>query len=106
MTNPRINEELKGVNYEFLLRFLKNPPVENYKSSILKVLKDRPLNLEKMDPLAMFELQLKAASLYLSSVKNKPDGQACWVVAFRILCNIKSQIVDNDIHDGPLEFFA
>jgi hypothetical protein len=54
-----------------------------------------------MDPIALFELQLKAASLYLSSVENKPAGQVCWVIAFRILCNIKSQMIDKYVIGGP-----
>ncbi|CAI2188642.1 7158_t:CDS:2, partial [Funneliformis geosporum] len=94
----RLNDEFKGVDYEFLNEFLNSPSIEDYKSSVFKVLKDRTSTSfeTSIDPLAIFELQLKAASLYLSSVEKKVDGQVCWVIAFRILCNIKSQMVESD----------
>ncbi|RIA96761.1 RNA dependent RNA polymerase-domain-containing protein [Glomus cerebriforme] len=96
------NEKFKGVDHEFLKRFLNNPPVEKYQSSIFKFLKGRgPLTLENIDPLTMFELQLKAAALYIASIKRKPAGQDCWVIAFRVLCNIKSQMIDKDVLGGP-----
>ncbi|RIA95241.1 RNA dependent RNA polymerase-domain-containing protein [Glomus cerebriforme] len=91
----KLNEELKSIDYECLKKFLNTPPIEKYKSNIFKLLKDRRSTMTE-DPLFMFELQLKAASLYLSSVSKKPDGQACWVIAFRILCNIKSQMLENE----------
>ncbi|CAG8543750.1 4238_t:CDS:1 [Funneliformis caledonium] len=96
--SSRLNDEFKGVDYEFLNKFLNSPPIEDYKSSIFKFLKDRTSTTfeNSLDPLGMFELQLKAASLYLSSVEKKLDGQVCWVIAFRTLCNIKSQMVDGD----------
>jgi hypothetical protein len=91
----KLNEELKGIDYEYLTKFLNTPPIEKYKSSIFRSLKDRrSTNYE--DPLSIFELQLKAASLYLSSVSKKPDGQVCWVIAFRILCNIKSRMLESE----------
>jgi len=97
-SSSRLNDECKGVDYEFLNKFLENPPVEEYKSSIFKFLKDRRSSTfeNRLDPLSIFELQLKAASLYLSSVEKKSDGQVCWVIAFRILCNIKSQMIENE----------
>ncbi|GES84689.1 RNA-dependent RNA polymerase RdRP [Rhizophagus clarus] len=95
------NEECKSsLDYEFLRNFLNNPPIEKYKSKTFKFLKDRRSTIfeSKLDPLAMFELKLKAASLYLSSVKEKPDEQICWAIAFRTLCNIKSQMLENERH--------
>ncbi|PKY14080.1 hypothetical protein GLOIN_2v1581910 [Rhizophagus irregularis DAOM 181602=DAOM 197198] len=91
----KLNEELKGIDYECLTKFLNTPPIEKYKSSILRSLKDRKSTIRE-DPLSIFELQLKAASLYLSSFSKKPDGQVCWVIAFRILCNIKSQMLESE----------
>jgi hypothetical protein len=94
------NEECKSVDYEFLREFLNSPPVEKYKSKTFKFLKDRRSTIfeSKLDPLAMFELKLKAASLYLSSVNEKLDEQICWVIAFRTLCNIKSQMLESERH--------
>ncbi|GBC02694.1 hypothetical protein RclHR1_04760009 [Rhizophagus clarus] len=91
----KLNEELKSIDYEYLTKFLNTPPIEKYKSSIFRSLKDRRSTICE-DPLSIFELQLKAASLYLSSISKKPDGQVCWVIAFRILCNIKSQMLENE----------
>uniref|UniRef100_U9U438 Uncharacterized protein n=1 Tax=Rhizophagus irregularis (strain DAOM 181602 / DAOM 197198 / MUCL 43194) TaxID=747089 RepID=U9U438_RHIID len=54
----------------------------------------------KSDPLAMFELKLKAASLYLSSVNEKLDEQICLVIAFRTLRNIKSQMLESEQDPG------
>jgi hypothetical protein len=91
----RLSEELKSIDYECLITFLNTPPTEKYKSNVFKLLKDRKSTIFE-DPLLIFELQLKAASLYLSSVNKKPDGQVCWVIAFRALCNIKSQLLENE----------
>ncbi|GET03785.1 RNA-dependent RNA polymerase RdRP [Rhizophagus clarus] len=64
--------------------------------------KDRgPLTLGNLDPLSMFELQLKAAALHLASIDKKPTGQGCWIISFRILCNIKSQMIDRFVVGGP-----
>ncbi|PKY28011.1 hypothetical protein RhiirB3_529592 [Rhizophagus irregularis] len=54
----------------------------------------------KSDPLAMFELKLKAASLYLSSVNEKLDEQICLVIASRTLRNIKSQMLESEQDPG------
>jgi hypothetical protein len=102
-TTYELNEELKNIDYEFITKFLNTPPIEKYKSSIFKLLKNRRSTIFE-DPLLIFELQLKAASLYLSSVNKKLDGQVCWVIAFRILCNIKSHMLEdeqNSIVGGP-----
>ncbi|RIA86457.1 RNA dependent RNA polymerase-domain-containing protein [Glomus cerebriforme] len=97
---PNENEECKSVDYEFLKKFLNTPPVEKYKSKTFKFLKDRRSTIfeSRLDPLTIFELKLKAASLYLSSVGEKPDKQICWAIAFRTLCNIKSQMLENERH--------
>ncbi|POG62303.1 hypothetical protein GLOIN_2v1697445 [Rhizophagus irregularis DAOM 181602=DAOM 197198] len=99
-TASKENEECKSVDYEFLRNFLNTPPVEKYRSKTFKFLKDRRSTVfeSKSDPLAMFELKLKAASLYLSSVNEKLDEQICWVIAFRTLCNIKSQMLESERH--------
>ncbi|CAI2192044.1 20001_t:CDS:2, partial [Funneliformis geosporum] len=95
-----LNEEFRSIDHECLTKFLTTPPVEKYKSDIFKFLKSRRSDIveSEFDPLSIFELQLKAASLYLSSVNKKPDGQVSWVIAFRILCNIKSQMLENEKH--------
>ncbi|CAG8619159.1 7239_t:CDS:2 [Funneliformis mosseae] len=95
-----LSEEFRSIDHECLTKFLNTPPVEKYKSDIFKFLKSRRSDVveSEVDPLSIFELQLKAASLYLSSVNKKPDGQVSWVIAFRVLCNIKSQMLENEKH--------
>ncbi|CAB4380254.1 unnamed protein product [Rhizophagus irregularis] len=101
-SKSKMNDKFKGVDYEFILKFLNTPSVDKYKSNIFKYLKDRgPLTPDNLDPLSMFELQLKAAALHLASIGKKPTGQGCWVIAFRILCNIKSQMIDRFVVGGP-----
>ncbi|RGB35409.1 hypothetical protein C1646_759407 [Rhizophagus diaphanus] len=70
------------MDHEFLRNFLNTQPVEKYKSKTFKFLKDRR----------------STASLYLSSVNEKLDEQICWVIAFRTLCNIKSQMLERVRH--------
>ncbi|PKY49610.1 hypothetical protein RhiirA4_545398, partial [Rhizophagus irregularis] len=85
------------MDHEFLRNFLNTPPVEKYKSKTFK--RSKTYDFEsKSDPLAMFELKLKAASLYLSSVNEKLDEQICLVIAFRTLRNIKSQMLESERH--------
>ncbi|PKY40589.1 RdRP-domain-containing protein [Rhizophagus irregularis] len=101
-SKSKMNDKFKGVDYEFILKFLNTPSVDKYKSNIFKYLKDRgSLTPDNLDPLSMFELQLKAAALHLASIGKKPTGQGCWVIAFRILCNIKSQMIDRFVVGGP-----
>jgi len=94
------SDKFKNIDRESLIRFLSNPPIESYKSSIFKFLKSRG-SFDSIDPLTMFELQLKAAALHLLSIERRPDGQCCWVIAFRMLCNIKSQMMDRHVVGGP-----
>jgi hypothetical protein len=97
-----LNDKFKGVDYEFIIKFLNTPSVGKYKSNIFKYLKYRgPLALDNLDPLTMFELQLKAAALHLASIERKPTGQGCWIISFRLLCNIKSQMIDRFVVGGP-----
>ncbi|CAB4413008.1 unnamed protein product [Rhizophagus irregularis] len=99
VTPSKGNEECKSMDHEFLRNFLNTPPVEKYKSKTFK--RSKTYDFEsKSDPLAMFELKLKAASLYLSSVNEKLDEQICLVIAFRTLRNIKSQMLECEQDPG------
>lgn len=101
-TKSTKNDKFKGIDYEFILKFLNTPSVDKYQSNIFKYLKDRgTLTPDNLDPLSMFELQLKAAALHLASIGKKPTGQGCWIISFRILCNIKSQMIDRFVVGGP-----
>lgn len=81
-----------SIDYEFLSRFISNPPVNQYKSDRLKyVCRENFRN-----PHAIFELQLKSCALYMNTFIKKKTGQCCWMLAFRSLCNVKAMMVGSE----------
>ncbi|CAG8469461.1 RNA dependent RNA polymerase-domain-containing protein [Gigaspora rosea] len=94
------NGRIRTINYKYTEQFINLPPTKNYESDILKHVNRTDLNHD----ITLFELRLKAASLYLQSYKKKPELEVCWKLAFRILCGLKAQMIESensDIVGGP-----
>ncbi|CAJ0629147.1 12644_t:CDS:2 [Entrophospora sp. SA101] len=81
-----------SIDYEFLSRFISNPPLEQYKSDRLRYTSRENFG----NPHAIFELQLKSCALYMNTFFKKKTGQCCWMLAFRSLCNVKAMMVESE----------
>ncbi|CAG8729961.1 13645_t:CDS:1, partial [Acaulospora colombiana] len=93
-------EKLISVDFEFLRIFTNDPPINQYRSELLR-------NVDRSDftsEMTLFELMLKASALYTIMCTSKPDGTCCWKLAFRALCIIKARMVQkerSEIMGGP-----
>ncbi|CAJ0641582.1 1086_t:CDS:2, partial [Entrophospora sp. SA101] len=98
--NDKRVEKDHSIEYEFLHKFMMNPPVVQYKSNRLKYIS----RVNFWDPHVLFELQLKSSALYMNSFLKKDTGQCCWMLAFRTLCNIKAMMMEfeqSSVLGGP-----